>query len=98
MSSQIQEETIGGWTVERLVRFLQQAMEENPPSRIPSLTCDTLIVNQQANMVDQIQFTQYQTTVGAAGTATVLPANPSGYMRVLDYTGQPFVIPYYKAS
>jgi hypothetical protein len=92
------DETIGDWTVEKLVRFLQQALEENPPSRIPSLTCDTLIVQGQAIMIDQVQFTQQQVTVGAAGAASAPPATPTGYLRILDYTGQPFVIPYYKAN
>lgn len=92
------EETIGDWTVEKLVRFLQQALEESPPSRIPTVVCDTLTVNGTANIIDQIQFNQFQTTVGAAGSASALPANPTGYIRILDYSGQPFVIPYYKAS
>lgn len=92
------EETIGDWTVERLVRFLQQALEENPPSKIPTLVCDTLTVQVQETLVDQIQFNQVQTTVGAAGSASALPATPTGYIRILDNTGQPFVIPYYKAS
>lgn len=92
------EETIGDWTVEKLVRFLQQALEENPPSRIPALTCDELVVNVKLTMIDQLQFTQFQTSVGGAGSAAALPATPSGYLRILDYTGQPFVVPYYKAS
>jgi len=92
------EETIGEWTVERLVRFLQNALEESPPSRIPALVCDELTVNAKLAVTDQIQFGQFQTTVGAAGSASALPATPTGYIRVLDYTGQPFVIPYYKAA
>lgn len=92
------EDTIGDWTVEKLVRFLQQALEENPPSKIPNLTCDQLTVATTFTVLDQVQFGQFQTTVGAAGSASALPANPSGYIKVLDYTGQPFVIPYYKAS
>jgi hypothetical protein len=92
------EETIGEWTVERLVRFLQNALEETPPSRIPMLVCDELTVNTKLAVTDQIQFGQAQTNVGAAGSATALPANPTGYIRILDFTGQPFVIPYYKAS
>ena len=92
------EETIGEWTVERLVRFLQSALEDNPPSRIPALVCDTLIVQSQATISDQLLVTQAQTTVGAAGAASALPVTPSGYFRILDYTGQPFVVPYYKAS
>lgn len=92
------EETIGEWTVERLVRFLQNALEETPPSRIPTLVCDEVTVNTKFTLGDQIQFSQFQTTVGAAGSASALPATPTGYIRILDYTGQPFVIPYYKAS
>lgn len=92
------EETIGDWTVEKLVRFLQQALEENPPSRIPTLVCDDITTNVKLTLADQIQFSQAQTTVGAAGSASALPANPSGYIRILDFTGNPFVIPYYKAS
>lgn len=92
------DETIGDWTVEKLVRFLQNALEETPPSRIPTLVSDEITVNSKMVLVDQVQFIQAQTGVGAAGTATALPANPTGYIRVLDYTGAPFVIPYYKAS
>jgi hypothetical protein len=92
------DETIGDWTVERLVRFLQNALEETPPSRIPTLVCDEVTVNTKQTFVDQVQFIQAQTTVGAAGSASALPANPTGYIRILDYTGSPFVIPYYKAS
>jgi len=92
------EETIGEWTVERLVRFLQNALEETPPSRIPTLVCDALSVNVKHIFGDQVQFSQAQLSVGAAGSATAPPATPSGYIRILDYTGAPFVIPYYKAS
>lgn len=92
------DETIGDWTVEKLVRFIQSALEENPPSRIPQVVCDSFQANVMATFIDQIQFMQAQTTVGAAGSASALPANPSGYIRILDYTGQPFVIPYFKAS
>lgn len=94
----MEEETIGDWTVERLVRFLQNALEETPPSRIPNLVCDELTVNSKLSNVDQIQFGQAQATVGAAGSASALPANPTGYIRILDFSGAPFVIPYYKAS
>lgn len=92
------EETIGEWTVERLVRFLQNALEETPPSRIPTLVTDELTVNLKHTFNDQVQFNQAQLTVGAAGSATALPATPSGYIRILDFTGAPFVIPYYRAS
>ena len=35
-----------------------------------------------------------QTTVGAAGAATSLPATPSGYLQI-NVAGVPYVIPYY---
>lgn len=92
------EETIGDWTVEKLVRFIQQSLEEFPPSRFPTISCDTFTSNIQTTFNDQVQFMQFQTTVGAAGAASALPATPTGYFRVLDYTGQPHVIPYYKAN
>jgi len=39
-----------------------------------------------------------QTTVGAAGGASALPAAPSKYLKVLDNAGSVFVIPAYAAS
>ena len=38
-----------------------------------------------------------QTTVGAAGAASALPANPTGYVKV-DVGGSTYVIPYYAAA
>lgn len=38
-----------------------------------------------------------QTTVGAAGTASALPANPEGYANVV-ISGEEYVIPYYKKA
>ena len=38
-----------------------------------------------------------QTTVGAAGAASALPAQPTGYLKV-DVAGTTFVVPYYAAS
>lgn len=35
-----------------------------------------------------------QTTVGAAGAASALPANPTGYL-ILDISGTEYVLPYY---
>ena len=37
-------ETIGEWTVDRLIRFLEQQRDENPPNQIPTLVCDDLTV------------------------------------------------------
>jgi hypothetical protein len=92
------DETIGKWTVTQLVRFLQEQLRQNPPTEAPDLTTSRLKCYELLDIKDQVQFNQVQTTVGAAGVAAALPATPSGYIRILDYTGQPFVIPYYKAS
>lgn len=90
-------DTIAEWTFEQLIRVIQQILEETPPSRIPSLTCDELFNNSKTVFSDQVQFTQVQTTVGAAGGATALPATPRGYFKVLDHTGQTRVVPFYDA-
>jgi hypothetical protein len=39
-----------------------------------------------------------QTTVGAAGGATALPATPLGYMRTTLPNGSVVAVPYYSAS
>jgi len=89
------EETIGDWTVDKFVRFIQQVLQENPPSNIPTLVCDNLTVSTEATFNDQLKLNNIQFTVGAAGGASALPATPKGYFRVKDYTGQSFVVPYY---
>ena len=38
-----------------------------------------------------------QTTVGAAGAASALPANPTGYAKI-DVGGTTYVTPYYAAA
>lgn len=93
------EETIGDWTISQLVRFLQENQRQNPPEQSPNFMSDTVTVNSLLKIIDQIQFgLAAQLTVGAAGGASALPATPSGYIQILDYTGNPFVVPYYKAS
>ena len=49
----------------------------------------------------RIQFSQsghFQTTVGAAGGGSALPATPTKYVKILDNAGTEFVIPCYAAS
>ena len=41
------------------------------------------------------QITTTQTTVGAAGAASALPATPKGYLNVTLPTGESVVMPYY---
>lgn len=44
------------------------------------------------------RFSQTQTTVGAAGSATALPATPSGYLRATLADGTSIAIPYYASE
>ena len=92
------DETIGNWTVNELVRFLQSTIEDNPPSRIPNLTCDDLTIFTGVNIADRLQLNQVQTTVGSAGSASALPANPEGFFRIADHTGQIRAVPFYKVN
>jgi hypothetical protein len=91
------EEKIGDWTVGQLVRFLEQTLRESPPTRIPTLTTEELTNTEKLVCTDQIQLTQQQTTVGTAGGASALPATPTGYYRILDFTGTLRLVPYYNA-
>ena len=88
------EETIGSWSTSQLVRFLEDTLRQNPPSSIPTLTCESLTVTQNLVHIDRLQFVQRQSTVGAAGGATALPATPLGYFIVQDYTGASRAVPY----
>lgn len=92
------EETIGSWTTSELVRFLEDTLRQNPPASIPTLTCENLTIMTNAIIKDQVQFVQRQTTVGAAGGATALPATPLGYFVVQDYTGASRAVPYYNVN
>jgi len=91
-------ETIGDWSVTQLVRFLEDTLRQNPPSRIPALTCDDVTINETLTVQDKIVFTQRQSTVGGAGGATALPATPLGYFIVQDFTGLSRAIPYYNVN
>lgn len=92
------EETIGTWTISQLVRFLEDTNRQNPPSRIPTLTCEDVTITTNLILSDKIAFTQRQSTVGAAGGATALPATPLGYFVVQDYTGLSRAVPYYNVN
>lgn len=92
------EPTIGGWTQGQLVKFFQNMLKLHPPESAVNLTVDDVVVTKTLTCVDQLQFSRSQTTVGSAGGATALPATPTGYIPILDYTGTVRVIPYYNAS
>jgi hypothetical protein len=87
--------TIGQWTEERLVRFIQNMIRQHPPESAVSLQADEITVNKMLRCKDQLQFFRFQTTVGAAGGAAALPATPTGYIPILDYTGTVKLVPYY---
>jgi hypothetical protein len=44
------------------------------------------------------RFSETQTTVGAAGSASALPATPSGYVRATLADGTSIAIPYYASE
>lgn len=91
-------DSIGQWDSTTLVKFIQDILQNNPPSFSSSITVDQLSVAAKAIIQDQIQYTRSsRTTVGTAGGAAALPATPSGYIEILDYTGQVKLIPYYNA-
>ena len=46
---------------------------------------------------DTVDFNESQSSVGSAGFATALPANPTGYV-VIKQGGSEFVVPYYAKS
>jgi hypothetical protein len=89
---------IGEWDSTTLVKFIQDILQNNPSLFSPSMTVDQLSVAAKAIIQDQIQYARSsRTTVGSAGSASALPANPTGYIEILDYTGQVKLIPYYNA-
>lgn len=90
---------IGNWSEQQLIRFVQDALRNDPAPLPPAAQTDELIVARKFTLYDEIQFSgTSQTTVGGAGSASALPANPVGYIRILDNQGQVQVIPYFKPA
>lgn len=92
------DQTIGEWTQTDLMKFVQQFLMDSDFFTAAIKTFEELTVTRKLIVEDEQQFLQSQTTVGAAGSASALPATPSGYFKVLDPTGSVVVIPYYKSS
>jgi hypothetical protein len=88
---------LGEWSVTQLIKFLESQKEQSPFQKASAITCGDIRVQKTLFVQDQIQLTQFQTTVGATGTASALPANPAGYFRVLDHTGRVKLVPFYNA-
>lgn len=61
----------------------------------------TLAVGGDLHMVGKPKWTaagNEQTTVGAAGAASALPANPTKYLKIIDSAGTTLVVPAYAAT
>lgn len=84
---------IGDWDVTRLIKFVKDLLENDPPSSFPKAQADELDINNKLTLHDQIQFALPQSTVGAAGGASALPATPKLYVKVLDPFGNVRVVP-----
>lgn len=90
------DETIGNWTEAELIRFVRDALTQDPLPPASTGTVDELVVARKFTILDEIQFSgTSQTTVGTAGSASALPATPTGYIRILDNQGAVRVVPYY---
>ncbi|MEM3062312.1 MAG: hypothetical protein QW303_02015 [Nitrososphaerota archaeon] len=93
----IDKPTIGDWSVDFLVKFMENIREQIASMNLSFLSADQISVS-DISISGNPQFNQTQTTVGAAGSASPLPANPDGYIKILDNSGTVKVIPFYKAS
>ena len=95
----IVEDKIGDWSPQQLLRFVQDGLRIDPIPLPEEGVIDELTVVRKLKISDEIEFDGTgQTTVGAAGAASALPATPQGYIRVLDPNGTVRVIPFYLAS
>ena len=96
MSSFITEHKIGDWTEAQLIRFIQDVLRNDPVPLAAVASADEMIVGRKLTVNDEVLFNgTAQSTVGAAGGASALPATPAGYIRILDNQGAVKVIPYY---
>ena len=88
---------IGEWSTTQLTNFVTQLVRDDETINAVVKSLDEVTVNRLLTIIDEIKFSQAQSTVGAAGGASALPATPVGYFRVLDGAGVVRVIPYYNA-
>lgn len=94
--STIPQDNIGQWDPAQLMRYVRDQLMQDPVPMASNSTVDELIVARKFTVTDEIGFNgSAQTTVGAAGSASALPATPTGYIRILDNQGQVRVIPYF---
>ena len=92
----ISDVTIKDWTPSDLMRYVRDQLTQDPVSVGSGQSVDELTIVRKLTLSDEIQLNgTNQTTVGAAGGASAPPANPAGYIRILDNLGQVRVVPYY---
>lgn len=90
------DETIKDWTPAELIRYVRDQLVQDPVPVGSGQTVDEIYIGRKLTLNDEVEFGgTAQTTVGAAGTASALPANPVGYIRILDNQGQVRVVPFY---
>ncbi len=88
-------ESIKDWTLNRLLRLIQDVTRD---LITPNPTYERVAVTESLSLDGDLIFNlPSQTTVGSAGSATALPANPQKYIKIVDETGTQLVIPAYKA-
>jgi len=88
-------ESIKDWTLNRLLRLIQDVTRD---VATPNPTYENVTITDNLLLDGNLVFEQpSQTTVGAAGSASALPANPTKYIKITDETGTQLVIPAYKA-
>lgn len=90
------EDKIADWSPAELVRYVRDQLTQDPVPLPGAGSTDELTIYRKLTISDEVAFLgTAQATVGAAGTATAPPANPVGYIRILDGQGTVRVIPYY---
>lgn len=86
------QDTIGDWTVSRLIKFVQDAVIA---AQGGVGAFETVIARENLVADNNLVINNSQATVGAAGGAPSLPATPVKYLRVVDDAGNVVVIPAY---
>lgn len=89
---------IGDWNMNQLTRYVNQLIQDHDTASNPNRIFDTVEVTRKLALKDELAFLgQTQTTVGAAGAASGLPATPQLYVKVLDPFGIVRLIPLYNS-
>lgn len=90
-------DTIGGWDTSRLTKYIEDWLRNNPIRTVQALRVEELEALTGLTIHNKLRFERTQTTVGVAGSASALPATPSGYIPIQDPNGTTYLIPFFKA-